>query len=232
MTKVIQQSFQPHCSLIRIRVPFIQLGLDQPLLIKDQASRDRENVLDKPSSSKGRKWPIREHPVRYPSQRIVRDVCQKDQCFLSGQPFLSPSTKFESTFIRLNFGLAGATVIVVSNDLRHRPVEHRTDDCALFDLIFGRSPAQHQMLDWTHVGWRIDCLGNPAIMWTKRKPIFRCDTPCKSTGPPSTTSFGQYLPLLVQGIVHVIITAKTRVCTKDSTLFLWLVEPHKSRQGF
>ena len=227
MTKAIQQPLQASCGLSRIWVPLIELDLDQSPTIENQVARNSENILNESCGSEGSEWPVREHPVGYPSQRIMRHIRQEHKGFLSEQAFLASFTELQSTLVRLDFGFASTTIVVTSDDLRHRPIQHRADHRTMLCLAFWRAPTQHQVLNRAHVGWWIDCAGDPPIVWTKRKPVFGCDTPRKGTRPLSAASFGQHLPLLAQGIVHIVVTPKTGIGSEDGTLFLRLVELHE-----
>lgn len=227
MTKAIQQPLQAGCGLSRMWVPLVQLDLDQSPTIENQVPGNSENIFNESRGSKGRKRPIWEHPVGDPSQRIMRHVRQEHKRFLGEQALLASFTELQSTLVSLDLGFAGTTIVVASDDLRHRPIQYRADHRTMLCLAFGRAPTQYQVLNWAHVGWWIDCAGNPPIVWTKRKPIFRRDTTRKGARSSSAASFGQHLPLLAQGVVHIVVTPKTGIGSEDGTLSLRCVELHE-----
>ena len=211
-------------------MPLVQLDLDQSLAIENQVPGNRKNILNESRGSEGCKWPIWEHPMGDPSQRIMRYVRQEHKGFLGEQSLLAPFAELQSTLVSLDLGFAGTTIVVMSDDLRHRPTQYRADHRTMLCPTFWREPTQYQVMHWSHIGRRIDCAGHPTIIWTKRKPVFRRNTPRKGARPSSTASFGQHLPLLAQGVVHIVVTPKTGIGSEDGTLSLRLVELHKLRQ--
>ncbi len=160
----------------------------------------------------------------------MRHVRQEHKRFLGEQALLASFTELQSTLVSLDLGFAGTTIVILSDDLRHRPIQYRADHRTMLCPTFWREPTQYQVVHWAHVGWRIDCVGNPPIVWTKRKPIFRRDTTRKGARPSSAASFGQHLPLLAQGMVHIVVTPKTGIGSEDGTLSLRLIELHELRQ--
>lgn len=230
MTKAIQQPLQAGCGLSCMWVPLVQLDLDQSLAIENQVAGNRKNILNEPRGSEGSEWPIRKHPMGDPGQRIMRYIRQEHKGFLGKQVLLASFAELQPTLVSLDLGFAGTTTVVMSDDLRHRPIQYRADHRTMLCPTFWREPTQYQVMHRPHIGRRIDRTGNPPIIWTKRKPVFRCNTLGKGARPPSAASFGQHVPLLAQGVIHIVVTTKTRIGSEDGTLSLRLVELYKLRQ--
>ena len=119
---MLHQSFQASRDMTCIRVEFIQMGLDQLLTIEDQVTWNCQDIFDKSRGVESGQWPIWEHPIRNPRERVVCHIGEEDERLLSGQAPLASLAELQSAFVCFDFGFARATIIVVFNDLGEGPV--------------------------------------------------------------------------------------------------------------
>lgn len=140
----------------------------------------------------------------------MRQIDQQDQGFLCGQMLFAPSFEAESHLVGLDFGFAGATVIVVPEDLSLGPFGHRADDSAELDLLGRGQPTQHQVLRGAHIDWGRRCGCHPSAVAQLVPGIFGY-VPGKGLWPLAAFAFGQYLPAGLEGPINIGVAAKAGV---------------------
>ena len=164
MTEVSQEPGQAISDGRCMRMQLVELHLNQTITLKQEPARQAQDILAKPSRAKLGEWFTGEHPLRRPGQEVVCDIGEQNQSFLGRQVFLASAFEEQATFISLDFGLAGATVIIVGDDFGQRPREYGADNRAVLGLACAGLPLQEQMLCRPYVSHSIAGGRHPTLL--------------------------------------------------------------------
>jgi len=227
IAEMIKQAHQTGSYLGGIGMPLVQLNFDQLLLLEEQPTRHGQDILYHLSGAQLRQWAGREHPRRRPGQQIVRHIGQQDQHLLGRSDLLPTPPHLQAAFIGLDLGFAGATIVIIVDDLGSRPGVHRADHQGLFVLAPRIAPAQRQPLDWTdQLDWGRR-RSHPPVVRPQFQPGRIRNLPDHRRRTPPATTFGDDLPVVAQSRVHVAIAPKPGVRTQDRACLLGIAEAQK-----
>ena len=102
---------------LSMRMEFVELNLDESVLTENQATLQAKNILNQAKGAKAGEGRWQRHPHRSPGQEVVGQIGQADQGFLGSEMFLASLLQAQTDLVGLNFGFAGATIIVMFDDV-------------------------------------------------------------------------------------------------------------------